>query len=228
MSDFKKMLCAVLLSCVCASTFAGEAAKAAGIVLDLAGAVVSPIRLMQEIQPGQRVKLGPGGKMVLVHYGTCKELTIHSVGSTEVTLQADSYRVEPKTALVREEPVDCQETLDISDFAMHAVGGTRIRGVDCSRIAITVASLKPVFLFAGAHAQDIQAVKIYPSGQTQALAQIPVTGQQALWPAGAGALEAGKRYDLSLLDDHRELPCKATFYATAGKREIQRNLFKVD
>lgn len=166
---------------------AAEAEVAAGIVLDAKGAIAPTIVPLSEVEAGQKYALGADGRMTIVHYKTCRTLTVvgGSVTFNFTQLVLDGGKVE-------DEKRRCPKRFQLADGGSTTAGGLVLRGAGSPQ-QITQ---KPIIVLSGPRAARMGEAEL--RGASGVIARWPAGTRRLEMPANAAALAAGGEYELVL------------------------------
>ncbi len=166
-----------------------RAEVAAGIVLDVKGSASPAVASLSEMEAGQKVALGADGRMTLVHYRSCRTLTV--VGGS-VTFNLTQLIVEG--GRIEDEKKRCPKRFALADGGATTAGGLVLRGgtpADARQM-----SPRPIIVLAGPRAAGIGEAELRGPGGT--VARWPAGSRRLELPASGAALQAGASYDLVL------------------------------
>lgn len=176
---------------VLAAGVAGGAARAdvaAGIVLDIKGATSPAVTSLSEVEAGQKVALGADGRMTLVHYRSCRTLTVAggSVTFNLTQLIVDGGKIE-------DEKKRCPKRFALADGGATTAGGLVLRGGPGESQQM---SPRPIIVLSGPRAADIGDAELRGPGGT--VARWPAGLRRLELPASGAALQTGASYELVL------------------------------
>jgi hypothetical protein len=160
------------------------------LVLETQGATRPALQAYTELSAGTPVALATGARLVFLHYGTCRAVTV--VGGT-LTLTPQGYTLAGGTT-ESETPRPCPRTVRVREGVVGGVGGIVLRGPPRAPLRFPP---QPAFVLTGARAGDFASTRITRGGQT--LVEGPVEARQFRWPAAAPALASGGELQLWLL-----------------------------
>lgn len=176
---------ACLIACLVA---APAAAEPAALVLEVSGEVEPALLAFSEIEAGTDITLAEDARLSIVHYGTCKILTL--VGG--------SLRVDENRYLIGRSRVETERAQGCPrQVALEGEGsaaGVLMRGGD--EDALPAMPLRPSFVFAGAEASAVARVEILVAGEP--VVSLGMEGRRAAWPEDAPDLEAGTVYAVAI------------------------------
>ena len=155
-----------------------HAQAGSALVLEKNGRSEPELQPYSEIRDGSTVSLTPGARLVFLHYGTCRIVTV--VGG-RIAMAAHTYTVTgaPRPHEVR---APCPQKARLKDETDTA-GVTARAGPPALRLSAT-----PTFVLTGSRADEFATVRI-SRGET-ALMEAPLAGRKFGWPADAAPLAA--------------------------------------
>jgi hypothetical protein len=187
------MLALLLLVVSAPAVAEAQAPKNAGLVLEVAGSTTLALRPYTELAPGTVVKLGPAGRLVFVHYLSCRTVTV--AGGT-VTVDVDRYTA---TGTRSEARTPCPRAVTLKRGGETA--GLLVRGMRPPRESrpgpppLTLPGA-PDLVLVGDRAAEVAAVTVAQGGVT--VAEVRMNGPRLSWPRSAPALQPDATYDLVL------------------------------
>lgn len=161
-----------------AVTFAAGSVQAsqlpAALILDYSGPPRAGIEAYGEIQPGREIGLGPRDRMVLLHYGSCRQV---AVTGGKVSVSAESLTVS-ESSENRDAGHFCPQEVSLSNVS--AAPQPISARVDCMII--------------GKHKADLGEVAIMDGDQL--LLSVPAQGYRLITAPAAPEMKPGKTYSL--------------------------------
>jgi len=175
----------VTLATAIGATARAEAQTGAALVLSTSGTTTPVLQPFTEIAPGTTVSLAPDARLMMMHYGACR---LVSVIGGEVRIDREDYKIVAGT-VEREEPRPCPQRVQ----ARGQVAGAFLRG---KPVVPTVAA-RPHWVLVGPMSGEVTAVRVLQDGQL--IQEIGLEDRQAVWPRAAPALTPGVDYELALV-----------------------------
>lgn len=160
------------------------------LVLDKQGAITPDVPAYHEIPSGTTITLSPGGKLVFMHYETCRTVAVS--GGT-IQFHERDYVVSSGGKLQSETGSPCPRKVRLKGGGEMA--GTVMRGLTSSGALIL--STRPGFVLVGESADDFMHVRV--SQGAREVLQTPLNGPRFQWPANAPSLPADAEYEMLLV-----------------------------
>jgi hypothetical protein len=177
----------VIVAWVSIGRFA-SAQTVSALVIEATGENLAHLLPYSEIPADATVVLPKGGKLVFLHYPTCR--TVAVVGGT-ITFAGDTYVITGGTTEA-ETQSQCPRIVRLS--AEHETGGTLLRGRPDSALTLLP---QPRFVVVGKRAGDFASVRVSQGGRE--VLTTSLGGQWFRWPAKAPPLKEGREYELTLI-----------------------------
>ncbi|MBF0095551.1 MAG: hypothetical protein HQL34_13530, partial [Alphaproteobacteria bacterium] len=204
-----RLACSVLLAgAVLAGGGEVRAAEssAVGLVLRAGGAVTPAVSAYSEVADGTRLTLGPGAQLTLLHYESCRQMTL---ADGQVTVSRKEVTLSNGARIDKEIPNKCPPELRVKPTGV--AGGVRMRALDLG--APPVLPAVPDCLLVGPHADRFTGARISGGGAQVSLA---VAKNRLSWPKKQPPLKEGVSYTITLDPLPGGKPYKAAF--TAGPK----------
>jgi hypothetical protein len=163
--------------------------RGAGMVLKLSGQTEPPLAPFTELPLGKPFKLDTNTMISVVHYDSCRVVTIVGGEITLTTLGVDSQGGIIKDSQVRTCP---KEHLMTQGAAAATSGGMLMRSTDDSLELTT----KPNVVFTGALSGDVQEADILRDDRV--VAKLKPSDHGITWPSSQAPLAMGTDYTLRL------------------------------
>lgn len=160
----------------------------AALVLETGGTPGPGVTAYTEIAAGRTVHLPGSARLVFLHYGACRTVTV--VGGA-VTVGAETFTAGAG-ASVQDSPTPCPKRVSLTAPRDTAAAGLVLRFEIPPRL-----SPRPAFVLTGPRAVRFAQARISRGDTT--LLTLPLDGSRINWPAGAPALAGGELYRLTLL-----------------------------
>lgn len=176
---------AILIGLVATRAIAGEPAA---LVLDVTGATEPAIFPYSEIEAGTEVTLADDARLSLIHYGTCKALTL--VGGS-VRIEANRYLIG-RSRVEEERSQDCPNEVALAEDGTAA--GVLMRDVAGGTPHLPI---RPSFVIAGGSADTVERIDILVGAAP--VMTLPVKARHVAWPQDATALKSGSEYGVSIV-----------------------------
>ena len=198
---------AIAFAALVGSGMAAKAEPPAALVEGIQGKVTGA-EFMDYVIPGQVIKIGPNGSIVLSYLKSCRRQTISGIGT--VIVGANESKVH--LADVKDETVDCDAshahatTKETSEVAATVVRGITLPGAPSAQVTLYGAS--PIFEMKGRGA--LVVVRLDKAGERQ---QIEIGDNRI----------KGRFFDFAKV--HRALAPGGTYAATFGTTKI---VFRID
>jgi len=167
---------------------AARADVSAGILLDVKGTVTPAVTALSEVEAGEKLALGPDSRLTLVHYRSCRTLTV--VGGS-VTFNLTQLIVQG--GKIEDEKRRCPKRFALADGGSTTAGGLVLRGGPGETQQMTQ---RPIILLSGPRAAEIADAELRGPGGT--VARWPAGTRRLELPASGSALQTGTSYDLVL------------------------------
>jgi hypothetical protein len=193
-----------------------------GIVMAISGDADPGLPAMAEIPANTPVRLGAATEMTFLHYIKCKLVTV--VGGTLTLTRAD-YKADGRVASETDGP--CPHVHSLSDVGSEgrSAGGLIARGMEPP--PHWPAGLD--IIFSGSRGGQVkQAAVIVDDRPDQPLLRLDVAGSRVRVPAGAPALQPGKRYRLRLTMAGSRDAIDVPFIAAAPTAAASLVILRVD
>lgn len=145
---------AALSALIAASPLPVLAADAAGLVLEVSGKTEPPVAAYAEIAADQAVKLDPGATLKVVHYKSCRIVTLSGgtlkIKASDFDVSAGKVDADRKSACPR-------RVASASHAGDAGTGGIVMRGATETTVAVEPAE---TFVLAGAKLPDVKTVRL--------------------------------------------------------------------
>jgi hypothetical protein len=174
---------AILIGLAATRALAGEPAA---LVLDVTGDTEPAVFPYSEIEAGTEVTLADDATLSLIHYGTCKALTL--IGGS-VRIEANRYLIG-RSRVEEERAQDCPNEVALAEDGTAA--GVLMRGGDALHLP-----LRPSFVLAGGRADTVERIDILSGAEP--VMTLPVKARHVAWPEDAAALKSGSEYGVSIV-----------------------------
>ena len=166
--------------------------KNSGLVLEVAGTTTPVLRPYTELPPSATINLGSAGRLVFVHYLSCRTVTV--VGGT-VTVDTDRYTA---TGSKSEARTACPRAVTLKgggETAGLLVRGMRPppRDIRQGPPPLTLAAT-PDLILVGERAAEVATVKVADGSET--VLEVRVSSPRLSWPRNAPPLRTDTVYDL--------------------------------
>ncbi|MGH2607494.1 MAG: hypothetical protein ACRDHF_00270 [Tepidiformaceae bacterium] len=185
--------------------------QAAGIVLEVSGPSTPALAPFAEIADQTTIRLGPGSRLVFVHYQTCRTVTL--VGG-RLIVGVEEYRVSGGTR--SEEDTPCPRAIKL--LAAAETAGVLLRGRPAMRLPV-----EPAFVVVGPRAGDVASIRITSGSET--VVEAPLEDRRFRWPMGRPALRASTQYELVFtFKDQSATPLTLPFLTDPVGTAVERQL----
>ncbi len=184
---------------------------AAGLVLEISGPSTPALAPFTELADQTTIRLGPGSRLVFVHYHSCRTVTL--VGG-QLAVDVEKYRVSggPRS----EEETPCPRAIKL--LAAGETAGVLLRGSAAVRLPV-----EPAFVVVGPRAGDVASVRITRGSET--VVEAPLEHRRFRWPKGRPALRASTQYELVFIFNEKgALPHTLPFLTDPAGTVVQRQL----
>lgn len=190
---------------------------AVGLVLRAGGAVVPLVSSYSEVPDGTSLALGPGAQLTLLHYESCKQMT---VSGGRVTIRKQAVALTEGARIDKETPNKCPTELRVKPTGV--AGGVRMRALDLSQTLPQTLPVLPECLLVGAQADRFIGASISASIADGPGAPVVMTisGRRLVWPKGQPPLQKGHSYKIHLQPLPGGKPYTAPFDAGSGKDDV--------
>jgi len=162
--------------------------RGAGMVLKLSGETEPPLAPFTELPVGKAYKLDANTMISVVHYDSCRVVTVVGGEITLTPVGIDSQGGVIKDSQVRTCP---KEHLMTQGAAAATAGGMLMRSVDPLEL-----TTKPNVVFTGARSGDVEEADILRDDRV--VAKLKPTEHGIIWPSGQAPLAMGTDYTLRL------------------------------
>jgi hypothetical protein len=178
------------IAALCTASLVGvpdaSAQRAAGILIDVEGAVEPALPSGTEMLEGQTLNLAPQSTVTFVHYHKCRFVALRG-GS--LRLEEAEYWVSGGSVL-QVETVSCPHTRRPALARQAETSG--IAGAVLRSVAIQPIQSRPAIVISGAAAATVERVEFIHGERV--VARVPVIDGRAAWPSGAKPLRQNAQY----------------------------------
>ncbi|MGE4279844.1 MAG: hypothetical protein AB7G62_09680 [Magnetospirillum sp.] len=152
----------------------------AALILDYSGPPRSGIEAYSEILPGREIGLGPRDRVVILHYGSCRQVAVTGgkvVVSAEQVVVSDAKNSQDSGHF-------CPQEVSLGTAGSAGVGGEGAQAISARVDCMVIGKRKA----------DVGEVEIYDGGQM--LLSVPAQGYRLITAPAAPEMKPGKTYSL--------------------------------
>jgi hypothetical protein len=175
----------------------------AALILEIGRSSPPALRPYTEIAAGQTIRLASNGRLVFLHYGTCRAVSV--VGGS-LTLHAQNFTLTGGRT-ESDAPRPCPRRVGM-ERSSGSVAGLVFRSIRFPQLP-----RRPTFVVVGAHAVDFGKLRVAEGSQV--VLEAVLDGPRFRWPATKAPLAPGRQYDLTLVPRATEA-APATMPFTVG------------
>ncbi len=210
----------------------GEVAKAdpSALVLSVGGTTVPPVKPNEELDERAAIRVRPGSKLVVLHYRTCKEITV-TAGVLNVPL--DAFSVDGARP-PEEQRVTCPREQKLISEENFLNNSTFYREQRAASTLTAARDFRPVSLplrmnaiLVGGRADRVTGMEVLLNDER--VTRLTVTGRAVTSPEDSLALRPAKSYVLRVTLSGESAPLDFPFLAVdAGSSDAGLTILRID
>lgn len=197
---------------------AAAAQQPAALILEAPGGADPSLPAYAEVTAGTYVTLPEDGRLVFVHYRSCRAVTVQGGG---VRIDQARYDVVGGR-IVADRQQACPQQIRLA-ANVGTAGALIIRGGSTGG-AITLSS-RPSLVIVGEHAGEFARARIVKGGKP--VVELPIENRRLVWPPGQAALDPGEGYSL-VLDTRKDAAAVEKSFAVDDGAKDALVLLRVD